>query len=519
MLEPIKPMGRRVIYTDELDINEFNIIEILQRAMVIHTMNFSEIEYLLNFEFGLQPRKQEKVTRKEIDCITVDNVAHEISLFWRSYFWGQPFTLTQRGRRDSGDTDEGEAIALLNECYDAEAVNAKTQKIARFVEPCGVGYVYIDVKSDRVDGDSYFSYDVLDPRFTFIIYSGYYTDRRPMVGVTYRIDDNGSQHYTAITKNRRFEIDNMTVITNGKKDEVWNVKSGDINPFGIINIVEYFRSHDRTGVFEHEIDDMLDLNLNESNLSNSVAEKVNAIWLATDLDLKEEYTDENGNTKERDAVPKNNEWIFGFTSKDGATPKVTPLTVPLESQGVMNYIISKRGMILQKCNVPQRNDNSGGSTGIAMDTASGWTAADMVASMQQQIVEGCKQQELKVVLAVLAKSDCPEDSPMRKLKYRDIVPNMKRAKNYELTSKLNAFATGVSHGIDPAHMIREINFFSDPQQVIEDSREYMERYLDSVYKTGDEGVSESPVTENPNDTEGRNATDERDEITESPYVQ
>lgn len=519
MLEPIKPMGRRVIYTDELDINEFNIIEILQRAMVIHTMNFSEIEYLLNFEFGLQPRKQEKVTRKEIDCITVDNVAHEISLFWRSYFWGQPFTLTQRGRRDSGDTDEGEAIALLNECYDAEAVNAKTQKIARFVEPCGVGYVYIDVKSDRVDGDSYFSYDVLDPRFTFIIYSGYYTDRRPMVGVTYRIDDNGSQHFTAITKNRRFEIDNLTVITNGKKDEVWNVKSGDMNPFGIINIVEYFRSHDRTGVFEHEIDDMLDLNLNESNLSNSVAEKVNAIWLATDLDLKEEYTDENGNTKERDAVPKNNEWIFGFTSKDGATPKVTPLTVPLESQGVMNYIISKRGMILQKCNVPQRNDNSGGSTGIAMDTASGWTAADMVASMQQQIVEGCKQQELKVVLAVLAKSDCPEDSPMRKLKYRDIVPNMKRAKNYELTSKLNAFATGVSHGIDPAHMIREINFFSDPQQVIEDSREYMERYLDSVYKTGDEGVSESPVTENPNDTEGRNATDERDEITESPYVQ
>ena len=122
------------------------------------------------------------------------------------------------------------------------------------------------------------------------------------------------------------------------------------------------------------------------------------------------------------------------------------------------------------------------------------------------------------MLAVLAKSDCPEDSPMRKLKYRDIVPNMKRAKNYELTSKLNAFATGVSHGIDPAHMIREINFFSDPQQVIEDSREYMDRYLDSVYKTKEE-VSDSPVTENPNDTEGRNATDERDEITQSPYVQ
>ena len=181
----------------------------------------------------------------------------------------------------------------------------------------------------------------------------------------------------------------------------------------------------------------------------------------------------------------------------------------------MNYIISKRGMILQKCNVPQRNDNSGGSTGIAMDTASGWSAAEMVAAMQQQIVEGCKMNELKVVLAVLKKSACPEDSPLRKITYRDIVPNMKRMKNYELTSKLNAFATGVSHGIDPAHMVREINFFSDPQQVIEDSKPYMERYLDSIYQPKE--VVETGA-ENPNDTEGRNATDESDEVSQSPYV-
>lgn len=516
MFEPIKPRGRWTIYTDETVIDENNICDILQKAMVVHSTNFSEIEYLLNFEYGIQPRKQKKVTRKEIDCVNVDNVAHEISMFWRAYFWGQPITLVQRGMKDDGGSTEGEAIALLNECYEAENVKNKTQKIARFVEPCGVGFVYIDVKTDRVDGDSYFSYDVLDPRFTFIIYSGYYVDRRPMVGVTYRIDDDGMRHYTAITKDRRFEIDDLTTIVNGEKKTIQGVRSGDMNPFGIINIVEYYRSHDKTGVFEHEIDDMLDLNLNESNLSNSVAEKVNAIWLATDLDLTEQVQNADGTISEKYITPQNNEWIFGFTSKDGKTPKIEPLSVPIDSQGVMNYIVSKRGMILQKCNVPQRNDNSGGSTGIAMDTASGWSAAEMVAAMQQQIVEGCKMNELKVVLAVLKRSDCPEDSPLRQITYRDIVPNMKRMKNYELTSKLNAFATGVSHGIDPAHMVREINFFSDPQQVIEDSRPYMERYLDSIYAP--KGAVEEG-TENPNDTEGRNATDESDEVTQSPYVQ
>lgn len=514
MLEPIKPRGRWTIYTDETYIDENNICDILQKAMVVHTQNFSEIEYLLNFEYGIQPRKQEKVTRKEIDCVNVDNVAHEISMFWRAYFWGQPITLVQRGVKDVGGSTEGEAIALLNECYEAENVKNKTQKIARFVEPCGVGYVYVDVKSDRVDGDSYFSYDVLDPRFTFIIYSGYYVDRRPMVGVTYRIDNDGKRHYTAITKDRRYEIDDLTEIVNGKETIMSQMRSGDINPFGIINIVEYYRSHDKTGVFEHEIDDMLDLNLNESNLSNSVAERVNAIWLATDLDLKEQVVNEDGTVTEKDVTPQNNEWIFGFTSKDGKTPKIEPLAVPVDSQGVMNYIVSKRGMILQKCNVPQRNDSYGSSSGIAIDTASGWSTAEMVASMQQQIVEGCKMQELKVVLAVLAKSDCPEDSPLRRLTYRDIIPNMKRMKNYELTSKLNAFATGVSHGIDPAHMIREINFFSDPQQVIEDSKPYMEQYLKTIYARANANTSE-----NPNDTEGRNAQDESDHVNQSPYVQ
>lgn len=513
MEEFVKPLGRRTIYTDEINIDEKNICSILQKAMAVHSINLSEIEYLINFEYGIQPRRVGKVTRTDIDCVNVDNVAHEISTFWRAYFWGQPITLVQRGRKDSGTDEESIAIALLNECYDAENVKNKTQKIARYVEPAGVANVYIDVKADRAEGDSYFSYDVLDPRFSFVIRSGYYIDRRVMVGVTFRTDETGT-HFTAITKDRRFEVDNLTTITNGRMNEEWSVRMGEANPFGVVNIVEYYRSHDRTGVFEHEIEDMLDLNLNESNLSNGIAEKVNAIWFATDIDLTEQTINADGTVTETQSVPKSNEWIFAYSSQDGKTPKIEPLSVPLESQSTMNYIVSKRSLILQKCNVPQRNNTSGGSSGIAMDTASGWAASEMVASMQQQIVEGCKMEELKVVLAVLQKSDCPEDSPLRKLKYRDIEPNMKRSKNYEITSKMNAFATGVSHGISPEHMIREINFFSDPQQVIEDSRETMQKYLESIYTSGGDAGSE-----NPNDTESRKATDESDEVSQSPYVQ
>lgn len=511
-------IGRAEIFCYEREITEDNIIQVLQAAIPIHEANANRINFLLDYEAGTQPLKQKKVTRTEIDCKTVDNVAHEVSSFWRGYFWGQPITLVQRGQKDAGggNKNESDGIALLNEGYEAEGVKSKTQKLGRFIEPCGVGYVYIDLKPDYQDGDSYFQYEVLDPRFAFVIRSGYYIDHRVMVGVSFRPDANGSRHYTAITKDRRFEIDELCVIRNGKvkTDKNGNAvkkwestdRSGDPNPFGIINIVEYIRSHDRMGVFEHELDDMDDLNLNESNISNSLAETVNSIWWMNDAELPKSV-DENGNVVK--GKPKTGDWLETQTTRNGKTPIIQPLVNTINSD-TPNYILNKRTLILQKCNVPQRNDNSGGSTGVAMSDATGWSAAEIAASMEQQIVESCKMEEVKVVLAVLKKStDIPADSPLLKLRYSDILPNMKRSKQYEITTKINCYATGVSHGIDPAHMIREINLFSDPQQVIEDSRPYMERYLTSIY----EGFNGSD-----SDTEDRLSQDESDQIGNSPLI-
>ena len=68
-------------------------------------------------------------------------------------------------------------------------------------------------------------------------------------------------------------------------------------------------------------------------------------------------------------------------------PFVKPLTIGYDYGGMLNNVISKRQLILQKCNVPQRNDNSGGSTGVAMSDATGWTQAEVEATKIQGLQE------------------------------------------------------------------------------------------------------------------------------------
>lgn len=118
--------------------------------------------------------------------------------------------------------------------------------------------------------------------------------------------------------------------------------------------------------------------------------------------------------------------IYGIRWK---TPIVEALAVNYDYEGMLNNIQVRRQTILQKCNVPQRNDNSGGSTGVAMSDATGWSHAEAAASKQQMIIDSCKMEEVEVVLAAInASSYVPQDDPMRKLTIADLEPNIKRQK-------------------------------------------------------------------------------------------
>ena len=320
-----------------------------------------------------------------------------------------------------------------------------------------------------------------------------------MMGVIYRVGSDGQKYFTVFTKDTRYEL----------KGYEHDVRSGEINPLGVIPVIEWIRSYDGMGCFERQIPEMDNLNLLVSDFTNDVDQNTQAIWHGNDIAFPTEIVEnEDGTKTEKIKKPGTNEWVITQTTQDGKTPFVKPLAVEYDYRGMLDNIVTRRALILQKCNVPQRNDNSGGSTGIAMDSATGWSAAETQAQKQQNIMESCKMEEVKVVLSAIRNNPfVPADSPLLKLKHTDIQPNIKRSKTYELTVKTNALTTLIAHGFELVDAVQAIPMFEDNTQVVERSGAGVKKYQDAQV-FGKEKQAE----------EKRPFADVSDQITNSPNI-
>ena len=74
--------GRRIIKTSVTEITENNVIEVLNKALAVHDLNRSDIDYLWKYYKGEQPiRHRVKDVRPEICNKIVENRANEIVSF------------------------------------------------------------------------------------------------------------------------------------------------------------------------------------------------------------------------------------------------------------------------------------------------------------------------------------------------------------------------------------------------------------------------------------------------------
>lgn len=504
--------GRRELWTDVPEITAENVIMVLQRVQPYFTNNFADCQFLLDFDAGIQPlrRKEPKKFRPDIDFECVDNVAHEGIEFWKGFGWGFPITLVQRGEKDSGEANEDEikAISMLNEMFAAEMIDSKTQNLGYKTEVTGIGYSIIDINMDYEDGDSLFKYEILDPRTTFVIRSSRYLDKRIMLGVTFREDFEGNIHFTCFSKDRRYEIINGYQIVNGTKSSdrsVWDHgdRSGEPNPLGMVPIVEWFLSYDRQGRFERQIDEINNLNLLISDFTNDVDQNTQAVWHTNDVDFPEdEVTNSDGTITVEEKKPGSGDWISTYTSPDGKTPFIKPLTLDYDYQGILGNIQYRRSLILQKMNVPQGNSEMSNSTGIAINYAGGWAAAETVANGEQSIKEGCRLQEVKIALAAIKRNpNTPADSPLLKLRMADVKPVAKRNKNFELSTKTAALSNLISAGIDGRSSIETVNLFTDSNQVWADSKDLIKKHQDKLFgeERKLETINENKVIEDSGD--------------------
>lgn len=522
----VSHVGRYKITTEVEEITYENVLDVLRKAYGVHiSQNVPDIIALMDYESGKQPLDRVKKVRPDIDCYAQDNLAHYIVERHLGFDWSNPITIIQRGEKDSGVDGEAEAISLFNECDAINGSKSKTQDLGRYVEITGLGYTYDEdvKKSEYEDGDSPFETTILNPLYAFVVYSARYKKNKPVMGVTFwHSNETGNNYFTCFTKTHRYEIINLQEIVNGDvipEEERWKhlKRSGEINPLNRIPIIEYTRSHDRTGAFEHSIPSLDQLNLLLSDYSNSVEQNIQSIWHANDVDFPTEIIkNEDGTTTEKRRKPKTGEMVETQTTADGKTPFINPLTLDSDYSGQLANINALRSRILEENNIPNRDTTSGGSTGVATDTATGYDAFEEAAMKKQLIISDARMAQLEVQLACIRNSLVVEpDNPMLKLRARDCEISIKRSKNYELTTKINFFATAVSHGVNGLHALNAANIWGDNNQVWEDSQEGIIAYQKSIFDKNNDAEGGEGEQKPNND---RIDQDLSDQISNSPFI-
>lgn len=251
---------------------------------------------------------------------------------------------------------------------------------------------------------------------------------------------------------------------------------------------------------------MDNLNSMVSNFANDVAQKTQEIWWGNDIKFPE---DENGNP----IKPQSGQWLLTYTGGEGNNPKIEPMSSTFDSSPTLTAIDDTRNEILKKCFVPmQYSSEGGGSTGIASSLSAGWDAAAVDAMREEQLVCGADRELLILLIKAVSlapKSELPESDPLRSIHSSDIDIKYTRRQNWDISTKSNAYATLVSHGVNGRHALKVANMFEDVEQVYIDSKEGIDEYQKSAYgeekTSGDDRLmqdssdqtSQSPIVDGP----------------------
>ena len=267
--------GRREIFTDYQEITRENICDVLYDAFSTHLTNATEINYLQDYERGVQPVLQRvKEIRPEINYKVVENHAAEITTFKVGYVFGDPITYVQRATTDIDGEEAGKddkKIAILNEMMFEEGKAAQDQLLGKDLAVTGIGYRIVLPKKVKT-GVSAFNILRLNPHNTFVIK---YNDifQAPALGVSYVKLENGSIRAGAYTDTEYFELEGTDVRS-------LKVKRVQPNLMGIIPIIEYKYDSERMGCFERVISLLDALNEATSDRLNGLAQFVQSIlWM------------------------------------------------------------------------------------------------------------------------------------------------------------------------------------------------------------------------------------------------
>lgn len=431
--------GRRVIKASVKAITPDNIVQVMQDAIAIHSMNVADIRFLDRYYRGIQPiLLRHKKIRPEICNKVVENHAYEAVQFKLSYEFSYPVQYVTRG-----ESDKAGQISNLDGFMRSENKYTDDGEIAQWMYICGQGYRFClpDEKPDEAP----FRIASLDPDSAFVIYSGG-PFREPMAGVVITTNANNETVYTIYTPDMCYTyIDGV-------------ITSKPIT-LGYVPVIEYPLNPERMGAFEPVIPLLNGINILNSNGLDGVDQIIQAIIAFINCEVGQDDLDsaaKNGAICVK-GVPGLPADVKSIAEKISQTE--------LDAKADRFYRIA-----LTIMGIPDRAaQSSGGDTGEAVQLRNGWSVAEARALITERFWNASENRFLKLALRI-----CKDLAPdkITDLDISDMDIKFTRNLSENLLVKTQGLNNLKTAGVNKEMAIQAVGLFSDPHAVAQTSDEW-----------------------------------------------
>lgn len=479
-IEPSGLHGRRQIYTNETEITRGNVLQVLEKAMAVHSWNRAEIIYLEKYLRGIQPvLHRVKQTHTEINNKVVVNLANEIVAFKAAEFAGEPI---QYKSRNSRNESVPEKVAKINDMMLSENKQTKDFELAHQMFTCGVGYRLVfhdrDRKRNEYLDEAPFEIYIPEPKNTFVVRLND-VSKRVVMGVTYvYLDEPDSGiRYTVYTDNAVYTVEGIVGALRITNEVHHN--------FGMISLIEYPCNPLRMGAFEVVLPLLDAINLTQSNRLDGVEQFIQALMVFEGVDIDREQFLE---LKDLGAIKLP-------PSMDGRSSRVYYLNEQLDQAQTQTLVDDMYQTVLEIVGMPsQGNANtSDSSNNGAVIMKQGWWHAEARAMETQGMWKSAETDFLKVILKI-----CAESNELTGLKISDMEPVFGRQSYEALLVKTQSFSTLIAAGMPAIQAFTYSQLSKDPESaaiVFDDYQEQKAAELDAMAGVGSgAGGASSTVT-------------------------
>ena len=459
MAEPKVFSGRRRIVCSPCRIDETNVRELLDRSLLVHSVNASDENYLWRYFLGYQPvLERKKEVRPEIRNTVVKNHAYQIAKDRADSLTGEPIAYSAHASsKDCDDAVEASdeishKVQRLNDLCIAADKHACDIEIVQWMCVCGVGYRLVSPvpsEADGIDPDQPFRVASLDPRQTFVVYSNdsFHT---PLYADTYvKHEVTGEIIHTLYTADAVFTVTDKDIVA-------------EPNPLGMVPIIEYQANSERMGIFEAVLSLLDAINEVESNRVDGIAQFEQSLMVLENVEFEGEDSEEEfANMLKLGCV------YIRSTAENKAS--VQMLTAELNQDQTQTLVDALYKTVLSICGMPF---NVGGSastsdTGAAVTMRDGWSNSESRCKETEIHFKRGERLFLKAVLSILETSEHIGLKPME-------VDIKFTRRNYEaIQSKAQVLTTLLGSGkIHPRLAFEYSGMFPDPENAYDLSRQY-----------------------------------------------